>query len=324
MIYRYSGGVPRLINIAGERSLLTAYVLGEKKITWRIASRAVKELSGRGRKPGNTKMDIYLPVICVSLFFLSVIFYMATGTSSESPVDEPSRTFQIKQNVNGTQFYNMPERNAVKAYSGVDALNHSVALWGEPPVTIEEFNRNEDIATIFRQSVKSKNLRVYAIEGKDLALLKKLNLPAIVALSNTDQPSFNVLQGFDDRGKVLLSGQNENQQTGLTPDEFAEIWGGKAYILWRDFIGGEKPIGAESDKSSVMALKMILKNAGFSAVELGSGYDASLRRLIYDFQIENGFPPSGDVGDLTKMMLFNMNPDFKIPRLNRTLSEQSS
>lgn len=48
LIHRYSNGIPRLINIAADRCLLTAYSLNRKKITAAIAKSAIKELAGRG------------------------------------------------------------------------------------------------------------------------------------------------------------------------------------------------------------------------------------------------------------------------------------
>jgi general secretion pathway protein A len=47
-IYRYSGGIPRLINISCDRALLTAYGLNRKKITGPIARASIRELSARG------------------------------------------------------------------------------------------------------------------------------------------------------------------------------------------------------------------------------------------------------------------------------------
>lgn len=47
-IYRYSGGVPRLINIACDRALLTAFGLNRKRITGMIAKASIRELAGRG------------------------------------------------------------------------------------------------------------------------------------------------------------------------------------------------------------------------------------------------------------------------------------
>jgi general secretion pathway protein A len=47
-IYRYSGGIPRLINISCDRALLTAYGLNRKKITGPIARASIRELAARG------------------------------------------------------------------------------------------------------------------------------------------------------------------------------------------------------------------------------------------------------------------------------------
>jgi len=51
-IYRYSGGVPRLINISCDRALLTAYGLNRKKITGPIARASIRELAARGYVKG--------------------------------------------------------------------------------------------------------------------------------------------------------------------------------------------------------------------------------------------------------------------------------
>ena len=49
-IYRYSGGIPRVINISCDRSLLTAFGLSQRKISGSIARTSIKELKSRGAK----------------------------------------------------------------------------------------------------------------------------------------------------------------------------------------------------------------------------------------------------------------------------------
>lgn len=46
-VHRYSGGIPRLINIACDRALLTAFGLNRRKVTSEIARSAVRELADR-------------------------------------------------------------------------------------------------------------------------------------------------------------------------------------------------------------------------------------------------------------------------------------
>jgi general secretion pathway protein A len=49
-IYQYSGGIPRVINIACDRALLTAFGLSQRKISGSIARASIKELKSRGTK----------------------------------------------------------------------------------------------------------------------------------------------------------------------------------------------------------------------------------------------------------------------------------
>jgi general secretion pathway protein A len=77
-IYRYSGGIPRLINIACDRSLLTAYGFNRNKVTGDIAAAAIHELASRGEKKhhaGGESVKIALAVICVALFFTAAWIY---------------------------------------------------------------------------------------------------------------------------------------------------------------------------------------------------------------------------------------------------------
>jgi len=56
-IYRYSRGIPRVINIACDRVLLTAFGLGKQKIAGGIARAAIKELKSRGSARGYGLVD---------------------------------------------------------------------------------------------------------------------------------------------------------------------------------------------------------------------------------------------------------------------------
>jgi general secretion pathway protein A len=70
-IHKYTGGIPRLVNIACDRSLLTAYGLNRKKVTGDIAAAAIEELASRGEKKfsaGNENTKIVLAVICFAVF----------------------------------------------------------------------------------------------------------------------------------------------------------------------------------------------------------------------------------------------------------------
>ena len=77
-IYKYSRGIPRVINIACDRSLLTAFGLSRHKITGSIARASIKELmdsraNGKYDLAGWKKAFIIFAVLCVVL--AAAIFY---------------------------------------------------------------------------------------------------------------------------------------------------------------------------------------------------------------------------------------------------------
>ncbi len=93
-IYRYSNGVPRLINMACDRALITAYVLEQKKITGKTAKAAIKELAERGAGKHyrllNRKSTLaFLSVLCLAA--LLVTFHPFDLFITKQPPASPER-----------------------------------------------------------------------------------------------------------------------------------------------------------------------------------------------------------------------------------------
>ena len=93
-IYHYSNGVPRLINMACDRALITAYVLEQKKITGKTAKAAIKELSERdGGKHYHfwkrKSVVAFLSVLCLAA--LLVFFYPYEFFITNKPPKSPER-----------------------------------------------------------------------------------------------------------------------------------------------------------------------------------------------------------------------------------------
>jgi general secretion pathway protein A len=77
VIHEYSGGVPRLINIACDRAMLTAYGLNRRKITGRMARTAIRELGGRHRRGAPMP-----PRLQTRTVFLMVLLVLAGGAAT--------------------------------------------------------------------------------------------------------------------------------------------------------------------------------------------------------------------------------------------------
>lgn len=77
-IYKYSEGIPRLINIACDRALLTAFGLNQHRITGAVAKSAIGELNGRGQYRSVALMDARKALgifAALSLVAFTILFY---------------------------------------------------------------------------------------------------------------------------------------------------------------------------------------------------------------------------------------------------------
>ncbi|MDA3897474.1 MAG: AAA family ATPase [Desulfobacteraceae bacterium] len=106
-IYKFSGGIPRLINMACDRSLLTAFGCHRLKVSGSVAKSAILELIARGEithtiLKKNAKKLIAVAALCAFLFIVLVYYQglqrlivKAPSADSLAPViavkDEPPR-----------------------------------------------------------------------------------------------------------------------------------------------------------------------------------------------------------------------------------------
>lgn len=87
LIYRYSKGIPRMINVLADRSLLIAYTQNTKKINCKIIRMAVKDIGGL--KPAAAPIEIFgkfvLPVVALAALAFFIIHDFALPDLKTNP-----------------------------------------------------------------------------------------------------------------------------------------------------------------------------------------------------------------------------------------------
>jgi len=80
-VYKYSNGIPRLINIVCDRSLLVAFGLDQQRITGKIVRTSIQELTDRGDLEGNRTKKWKTAILFFSVFSLlfSLIIFFHSG-----------------------------------------------------------------------------------------------------------------------------------------------------------------------------------------------------------------------------------------------------
>ena len=350
-IYKYSKGIPRLINIVCDRALLTAFVLNQFKITNRIAKESIKELATRGRVKNyglSTGKWVLMGLSFLSIVFMGVILYqpirdkittaLETPDSSENrPVDsanvvdtktadvvaeaqtaEKPDSATVPQSKNNMATISLAEclMNMDGRSSRQPALRHAIKLWKTDTQFTPYLKDIDDDQTYFRLSAKSSGMFIHRVET-DMALLKKLNLPAILEFYPPGSPSPGYLTlSRIDGDKIILQGKDETEWIATDLEELEFYWSGVAYLPWKNFHSIWGTIPAQSYKDSVITLKLLLQNLGFENVSIDDQYDGLTRHAVETIQAKYGIPVDGYVGPLTKIILYKEEDSLEMPQLS--------
>jgi len=108
-IYKYSRGIPRLINIVCDRALLTAFGLDQQTIKGKTIKASIRELAARGEFEKNslkkrTIIILFFSIFCIASLMLIIDLprFFNVNTSTNSPeIEKPdvSRSDGIKPSV---------------------------------------------------------------------------------------------------------------------------------------------------------------------------------------------------------------------------------
>jgi general secretion pathway protein A len=349
-IYKYSKGIPRLINIVCDRSLLTAFVLNQFIITASIAKASIKELATRGytRRYGvTTSTWVLMSLSFLSIVFLIVVLYQpiknritAAFTAAADQETKPvGRTDEIQpetdnakqQKENAGQINSAAATQSHNRFSTVDLANYLMNMDGRSsrqPALMNAMNLwkinapyasyltdIDDDQTYFRLSAKSGGLFIYRVET-DIEFIKKLNLPAILEFypPGSPTPGYLTLSRIDGE-KIILQGKDQTELIVTRLEELEFYWSGVAYLPWKNFHSIWGTIPAQSSKDSVITLKLLLQDLGFEDVAVDDQYDGQARHAVETLQAKYGIPVDGFVGPLTKIILYREKDSFEMPQL---------
>jgi general secretion pathway protein A len=351
-IYKYSKGIPRLINIVCDRALLTAFVLNQFKITTRIAKESIKELSARGRGKNYglpTGKWALMGLSFLSIVFLSVILYQPIKDKITTTIEPPtgSETRPVSRADSDdtqtadavTQIKNTEQPAPVKApqtknnfatirladylmnmdgrSSRQPALMNATKLWNTGTQVTPYLKDIDDDQTYFRLSTKSSGMFIHRVET-DMALLKKLNLPAILEFYPPGSPSPGYLTlSRIDGDSIILQGKEETEWIVTDLEELEFYWSGVAYLPWKNFHSIWGTIPAQTYKDSIITLKLLLQDLGFENVSIDDQYDGLTQHAVETIQAKYGIPVDGYVGPLTKIILYKEKDSFEMPQLSK-------
>ena len=348
LIYRYSTGIPRLINIVCDRALLTAFGRNQKKINSAIVRAAMRELSERGKKRRWLR-ELKIPALVMAAVLCAaalVFWYYRMGTAdslktvnkgpedvqtlappspapstapgtdapappSPSPASQPPGGTPRGASTDFSHFIQDMDARSARHI----ALQTVLELWGVNSNIDPALDERTDNDAFFETAAGQNGLAMLRVDCH-LDILNKLNLPAIISVRLPGGSSPGFLTVLEIRGdQVTLGRARLNETITVTKDDLEPYCADGIYIPWKDFMSPDGPAPNRLPRDAIGALKNQLNEIGYTQIDTGPSYDERTKEAVRQIQRKYGLAPDGIVGALTKIVLFNENQRLDIPHI---------
>jgi general secretion pathway protein A len=331
-IYRYSRGLPRLINAACDRSLLAGYTKDTRKIGSRIAVAGIKDLRRNTAYRARKRRLIWIPV------FVLLAALVAVGINSKWVRNfigqfNASYRMQTAGKLQTTKELQTTEQQAESKSIMMDeelprpmaselgevsesesiryAFNALAASWNIPPILesgdLDQLNRME-------QKGLGQGLRLYRFFG-NLGTLIRIDCPAVLELVMPDVSGkrFVLLAGIENE-KILVDPPIAGRKS-LFFGELEEYWSGYGYLLWKNPLNFPTSISSGAKGDYIKRLQGLLREAGAYRGPVTGIYDRNTLLAVKKFQSSMGIEQDGIVGVQTLMLLYRSANQVELPRL---------
>jgi general secretion pathway protein A len=301
-IHRLARGIPRLINLLCDRSLLGAYASGKSKVSGSFVRTSVTEIGPELPRWRPAWVALGVAVLAAAAIVLPAWYlWPLTGTSAaiaEAPVPEPA--------------------------APATSVSAIVAPAPEPLPTLEKLLADDNIPT----DTDTAFTRLFSYWQKDYARfagatgcdraqqaglsclyesgtwnnLRQLNRPAIIELTDARGTRHHVLvSALKEESVALELGDRVREFAFAEVDRF---WFGKYLALWSPPVGAEQTLRRGGRGPGVSWLREALNRAGLPTKSTRADvFDAELEATVKDFQRRHQVEEDGIVGKLTLIML---------------------
>ncbi|HQR49041.1 MAG TPA: AAA family ATPase [Steroidobacteraceae bacterium] len=306
-IHRLSHGVPRVINVVSDRTLLGAFTREEHRAGGALVRAAASEVYGRPIPAPWLKWATAGAVVAaLALVTVGAVSLWSARRATPEPVAAqphaataaaaPAPAAPAPQATPSHAPAQPPLQELLVGHASETttegALGQLFALWG---------------ATY--DPAKGRGCDQAAAQGLDClfqkgswAQLRTLNRPAILTLTDdTGRTHQVVLAGLtDDTATLRLGGEPRKVPIA----EASRYWFGDFLLLWRPPMAVAKSLGPGMRGDDVRWLRESLRAAqGLPAAPGGDAYDADLTRLVQDFQRQHRLAVDGVAGVQTQIVL---------------------
>jgi len=319
-IYRFSQGLPRLVNAVCDRALITAYSRDARRISSRIAAAGIEDLKSHMTASSLTKRLILIPTFVMLAALIAASVYFVRPDFINSPIAPPGKETeeQIKKDpvITGAELFDAmaAELGSIpEAESARRAFNALAGIWNVAPVMeildLDPFRGMESAAL-------DRGLRLYRYSG-NLGALLRIDYPAALELTLPGVPGKRFVSLVGMEGEQFLIDPPIEERKSLSFSEVEKYWSGQALFLWKDSLNLIRNVSPGSRGDRVREVQGLLKEAGNYDEPLTGIYNADTLSAVKEFQASRGIQQDGIVGGQTLMVLYRSIDRFQAPRLTK-------
>jgi general secretion pathway protein A len=328
VLFKLTGGVPRLINLVCHQALVAAYASGQKTVSAKLVSQAAKEILSEKATAGKRNLALIVAAVVIVGGVALAAIYKSTGlfsTLQAAPeiIPPPVEVLAVEKPV-----AEIPEKAAViveenpvalavkeQPKSMANPLTGLLGIWG---IDTTEVYSEEELTSL----ADLQQLRVEKISAVSLGFIEKVNRPGIVWLRGESGYLKTYILSKLDTNTVTL--QNRQGEIAIDRERFAQNWNGVYLYLWKPPQSYSAPLavtGSVANQLQInpqlidwLQLQLQAMDQGSERVISGGRYTAAVAEQVLEFQQQQGLVADGILGRETLMRL-NQFGGEAIPQL---------
>jgi general secretion pathway protein A len=294
LIYRYSAGVPRLINILCDRALLGGYVSNKHKINAEIIRQAIEEVSGEAIRKFDSKSLIFFSIFFILTTVISWWLLHPSFDNQEASIvsnsDNTVSSESVVSPIVATTIKNKPVSNLEYLLNITNTESAFVTLfqlWGADYLELAgekacERAASQGLACLLRAGTWDD--------------LRYFNRPAVIELVTLDGMQYHlVVKHLSDKMATLAVADKEFD---ISINEINDLWLGQFLILWQPPMLPMPVLKVGMTHQAVTWIRKQLNLESRSAI-----FDYALRRKVIAFQSEHNLKADGVIGEQTLLAL---------------------
>jgi general secretion pathway protein A len=316
-IFRYSGGLPRLINAICDRALLIAYTKGCREVSARMVDAAFSDVRKQEPRVLLSRLFRYAATAAVailSVFGLYGIFgglTASTETSTSSPVAVMNKLSLLQSEKSASADLHAQLARKTEGESAVAAFNAIARIWGVVPIPLEKASAE---SADLEKFADRRGLRLARNNG-NLGALLRLDYPAILELTlhGGGGVRYVSLLGTESGG-LIVSPPFQGRKT-ISSSELEKFWSGRSYLPWKNVLNLPLVSRRGDSGEPIQSLKQLLAKAGFYRGPFTDVFDEPMLASVKRFQAAQGIEADGIVGGRTLLLLYRTGGTVSAPRL---------